>query len=629
MTNRFAVAFEPLERRELLAYANYGPVRSVRPFQDAGSSDLAVAGDGSYVILSTLTSNGTSRITASRLNAGLVVGDPIILHSFAASGISNNPLSVAMDADGDAVAVYQLYSADETTDTIVMQRISRSGVVSSAVTLATITRTSGADPYLDKPTVAMDDAGQFTVGWLEANGSTNTFHFRAFDADGSPRAAEFTVPDSSRASEVVLTLDLSVSPDGTKTAFAYASLYADSIESSLFVRRLSTTAATGDYTEHKDLKMFSSDIEVFNDGRSWVGYERRPFGSDGSSTDDVDGRVQRFDANGAKSGTPIQLGTEFGNNGKGISQPVIHRVADGGFVTAYLRDETVYAQRYSAGGVSDDAGPQDLTFGGWSNIRIGARPNGDTVVSFIPTSGTDREVHHALLTSEVAAINGSRLFILGTAHSEAISVKEKGGSIYAAVGHTALKFAKSAMNSIEVVADNGNDLIVNLSSRDIVVDAGRGNDTVHAGVAGDFISGKQGDDALFGNVGRDLLFGREGNDLLKGNDGNDFLSGDEGNDRLYGQNGADEITGNDGHDTIYGGAHRDVIFGNAGDDRIFAESGDDYIDGGDGRDLMDAGDGNDRLVSGRDSIDTLIGGTGSDMYHADYRDSVSEVEIFF
>ena len=75
------------------------------------------------------------------------------------------------------------------------------------------------------------------------------------------------------------------------------------------------------------------------------------------------------------------------------------------------------------------------------------------------------------------------------------------------------------------------------------------------------------------------------------------------------------MDGGTGSDTMFGGSGDDTMNGGTGNDRLFGRGGDDRLSGNDGADRLEGGSGDDRLDGGDDfDRDTLIGGTGSDVF---------------
>jgi RHS repeat-associated protein len=105
-------------------------------------------------------------------------------------------------------------------------------------------------------------------------------------------------------------------------------------------------------------------------------------------------------------------------------------------------------------------------------------------------------------------------------------------------------------------------------------------------VGDDILNGTAGDDTIFGGLGNDKIFGKQGQDVLSGNENDDYLDGEKGQDILI---------GGDGNDTLVGGLGNDVLKG---------ENGNDVLTGVD----VNA------INPGIEEIDTLTGGSGSDIF---------------
>jgi len=155
-----------------------------------------------------------------------------------------------------------------------------------------------------------------------------------------------------------------------------------------------------------------------------------------------------------------------------------------------------------------------------------------------------------------------------------------------------------------------------------------GNDSLPGTSGVDTIYGHGGDDRLDGQKGNDLLYGGDGNDTLQGGGGADTMFGEHGDDYYYVDNGADTVSeestagiDDGGYDKVAASisytltAHVEELdllgssningTGNAGDEWIFDNAGNNVLSGLSG---------NDTLVSTTGGIDTLLGGTGDDVY---------------
>ena len=187
----------------------------------------------------------------------------------------------------------------------------------------------------------------------------------------------------------------------------------------------------------------------------------------------------------------------------------------------------------------------------------------------------------------------------------------------------------------ETLGTNGADNLSGGSVNDTLI-GNDGNDTLIGNDGNDRLDGGNGNDSLLGGNGNDRLDGGNDNDELRGGAGNDGVSGGEGSDTLEGSSGDDLAQGQEGNDTIYGDQGNDTIYGDDflsdsvniiegafANDRLYGGEDNDTLIGGVGNDLLEGGDGDDRLSgvdpsfnvdSDFDTIDTLTGGSGSDVF---------------
>ncbi|MEZ5844293.1 MAG: Calx-beta domain-containing protein [Hyphomicrobiaceae bacterium] len=141
--------------------------------------------------------------------------------------------------------------------------------------------------------------------------------------------------------------------------------------------------------------------------------------------------------------------------------------------------------------------------------------------------------------------------------------------------------------------------------------------TWHAGAGDDRPVGTSGSDVIYGDTGNDILDGRGGADTLDGGDGNDALIFDA-TDTLFGGDGNDyaavggsagvamSFTPAQSIETVIGGSGNDVFDASAMNSGI-------TLQGRLGADHLIGGSAGDLLVGGADSdVDTLDGGSGND-----------------
>jgi hypothetical protein len=143
-----------------------------------------------------------------------------------------------------------------------------------------------------------------------------------------------------------------------------------------------------------------------------------------------------------------------------------------------------------------------------------------------------------------------------------------------------------ALDRIELVGGDGDDLFVNNTILPCVAEGDAGNDTLRGGWGADELGGGDGNDRIDGRFGNDTIHGGAGNDALNGAE---FGRNDD--IRKGGDPGADVIYGGDGDDWISGGSGRDWLSGEAGDDTLIGGAGNDTLRGGSGRDQFFGGSG--------------------------------------
>jgi len=203
-----------------------------------------------------------------------------------------------------------------------------------------------------------------------------------------------------------------------------------------------------------------------------------------------------------------------------------------------------------------------------------------------------------------AGLSGKTVNVSGTAGNDAIRVALGPGNTYSIFrGGGELRFSRTAVKSLSILAGDGNDVIELSASIDIVayIDGGAGNDNVTGGSGNDTITGGAGKNTLSGGDGDDRINGSGGRDLIFGGAGADRLYGGAGNDTIDGGGGVDRIFGGDGDDSLIGASSNDKLYGENGNDTLIGAAGADLLDGGAGTDLAD----NDPADS-RTSIEGLL-----------------------
>ena len=250
-------------------------------------------------------------------------------------------------------------------------------------------------------------------------------------------------------------------------------------------------------------------------------------------------------------------------------------------------------------------------------------PGGDPEIRATVTDWTGK----ILADRKVLSQNVGRIEVLAEDGDDVVVVDvARRCDIDGGVGKDVIK-ASDARDTID--GGEGDDFILAGGERDSIL-GGPGIDTLYGGEGEDTLDGGDDDDELWGEDGPDSLVGGEGNDVawggpgvdtLLGGDGGDTLHGDENEDFLWGGLGNDSLEGGAAVDVLRGEENDDTLDGGAGDDSLYGGPGNDRLYGGKGQDRLEGGEGLDGLLGGRDAdglpggdVDTLIGGPGPDRF---------------
>jgi Ca2+-binding RTX toxin-like protein len=547
---------ERLENRWLLALTPVSAELVVPGADPAVAADLAVAADGSYLIASAVAAAGgtTANITAVRYSpSGVPVGSPITLDTTGATflGINSPPIAASVDADGDAVVAYRR------DDGVYVVRLSKDGVAGAPLRVDT----TPADRFVHLPTVSMDDAGGFFVGWFERSDVAVFVQVRAFDADGAPRGPQFSPESASLSTGSFDGLDIAARRDGSGAIFAVGFESGEGGDGVLF-GRVSTTGVIGDLGH---VGSFGADVAVHPDGSFVIGYV--------VSTRPTSVRAQRYDADGTPVGDFISLDdlAPTGGLDSRTHSVSVDAMPDGGFVAAFVyttrvggsinpnRDvSTIYARRYDASGAPDagglvvintppfdNHGPQE----GYMRPDIGADSDGSVVAVYVQPMATSNDTYVGPAIQRRLAVRAGRLasaelFVDGTDGEDHIIVERVRNNLFVNVNGIVERFDAASVQFLSISGLGGDDDIVNASAIPSTISGGDGADTLWGGTSADHLRGFGGDDVLHGG---------DGGDHLAGGGDDDRLFGDGGDDRVDGQLGGNTLVGGDGVDTLVSG----------------------------------------------------------------------------
>jgi hypothetical protein len=180
-----------LECRPLLSFTPFGGEAVVTGGVFDPAVDVAVADDGSsHIVVTELRRGDVRHITAFRYDvSGQLLGTPITLYHYVqpSPAILSSNVSVAMDGDGDAVVAY---AVDDGADRgLFFNRISKGGEVAPTIKVA-----AREDMSVQSPSVAMNNAGEFYLGWIANVGPwDDRATVRAYNVHGASRGPEYIV----------------------------------------------------------------------------------------------------------------------------------------------------------------------------------------------------------------------------------------------------------------------------------------------------------------------------------------------------------------------------------------------------------------------------------------------------
>lgn len=609
---------EVLEQRRLMALSLASAPTPVTGAADAAMFDAAVAGDGGFIVAFVPNEN-TSELQAIRYSpTGEQMGSAMTLFS----GKPVTGLSVAMDDSGDAVVAWS--QADAQSDaSLHFERISSDGVASAPVAVA------GADFVFRQPSISMDSAGGFFLGWVRQEQPADPqsdaqfpveVKVQAFDSGGASRAAPVTIATVGDSAVGVFNVNVAAKPDGSGAVFALTYVF-EGASDDVKYGQVSTTALNGTAhsiksdTETDDPNENNPDLAVNADGSfelAYTTYEGDTVAAGGSSL-----LIQRFSADVTLEGDPILVSPRSGG-GTSFADSIIDTISidalpDGGFIAAYAQLNVadtgpVFVQRFDASGAADSDGP--LQVGARGAPVIGADAEGNAVVAIGNADlGFQARAHGNALNfarvstgADFTSVENGVLSVTGTGGDDDISVAVSGSDVVVVTRNSDSRtFAAADVTAIRVDGFDGNDVIISDTALRCSLYGGAGKDTLIGGGGSDLLSAGGGKDLLVGNAGKDRLRGGDGRDRLYGGGGDDILSGGASGDWLYGQAGNDQLNGDGGNDRLY----------------------DDYADA----DTLHGNAGNDFLITRDNAIDQIFGDGGHDIATADSMDVLTSIEV--
>jgi Ca2+-binding RTX toxin-like protein len=669
--------------------------------------DVAVDNDGDFVVA--WTSDGqdgsVEGIYTQRFDnlpatvlPSTTVGNEFQVNTF--TNGSQDDLSIAIDADGDFVITWESFGQDGDGNGIYAQRYNAAGVkIGNEFQVNTTTNSSQNDA-----SIAIDADGDFVIVWESygQDGSGNGIYAQRYNASGVRLGSEFRVNttlsfDQSNAS-------IAIDTDGD-FVIVWESFEQDGDGYGIYAQRYNAAGVRigGEFQVNTftNSRQNNASIAIDADGDFVIAWQS--FGQDGDSYGIY---AQLYNAAGVKIGSEFRVNTTTNSN---QNAPSIAIDADGDFVIAWESrgqdgsGDGVYAQRYNAAGIRIGGEFQVNTFTNdfQDNASIALDRNGNLVVAWesFEQDGSSDGIYAQRFANNIP--NSGNNSLLGTTGNDVIYGLGGNDTLDGGAGNDTLDggtgndtyIIDSLLDVVNERTNEGTDTVqasvnytlaanlenLNLTgtglngigntANNLLSDNG-GNNTFDGGAGNDTIQGNAGNDVIINSLGVDSINGGDGNDTFVldfstftnalefdgSNDSdtlsngttytsieifnltsgaeNDLLIGGSFNDNLLGSGGDDYLDGSLGNDSLDGGIGNDTIFGNLGNDTLLGGIGDDSLDGHIGNDSLGGGDGNDTLNGsfGNDSLDggigndtidgdagadSLVGGAGNDSYYVD------------
>ena len=662
---------QTLERRLMLSLTPVGGETVITGGVVDPVVDVAVADDGnSHIVVTELRRGDVRHITAFRYAAsGALLGAPITLYRYVQDGpaLLWSDVSVAMDADGDAVVAYAVDDGDD--GGLFFNRISRTGQVAPTVKVA-----AGQEMSVHSPSVTMNNGGQFYLGWIAERDAYDEAMIRAYGVDGTVRGPEYVAERTVGLAQFGTfgSIELLVQPFSSIAVFAVTLNATGDVgptARSIYYGLLNTT---GNYSPQRQIEgsgdEHSPTLALAPNSAFALGYVGQ------TSADDAR-PVMRAQLISSSSGNPVGITDNFDTSiaGSGLRAPELAfmpsiRGFGAVFVGAGEDAHRMYATQYvSQGGggaqggfavvdTEPPFGTDEFSDGKFvPAFEADAAENG--VVAYVERSTNSVRVRR--LRHTVGDLRGGDLFINGNDGPNHIIVERVRENLFVNVDGIVQRFNASAVQFLSISGLGGNDDIVNGTGLPSTIHGGDGADTIWGGVGPDRIRGFGGNDSLRGGDGDDILFGDDDNDTLHGGNGRDTLRGGLGQDALlFGEvvdpepanvsidaNGVVLVEGTDGVDNVnassdgqivvvdvnglaksfafaavklidvrgHGGRDQLIMLNLAIPSRLDGGADGDLLRGGVRGDLIRGGNGDDTMYGGRGE-DTLSGGAGNDFY---------------
>jgi uncharacterized repeat protein (TIGR01451 family) len=311
---------------------------------------VAMDADGDFVVVwlsSGQDSSGTGIYGQRYTASGVPQGSEFRVNTYT-TDLQLNP-SVAMDADGDFVVVWQSLDQDGSEYGVYGQRYSATGVVQGDE-FRVNTYTTSIQRFAS---VAMDADGDFVVVWesFGQEGSNLGVYAQRYNASGIPQGNEFRANTNTTGNYSIPSVAMDASGN---FVIAWGSYGQDGSEWGVYAKQYNASGVA----QGPEFKVNTYTIGAQH-------YPSVAMDADGDfviawSSDDQDGSSvgiysQRYDISGTPQGSEFQVNT-YTTNVQGLGR--VRLDADGDFVIVWHSTDQdgssdgVYAQKYYADGVA-------------------------------------------------------------------------------------------------------------------------------------------------------------------------------------------------------------------------------------------------------------------------------------
>ena len=622
--------------------------------------------DGGFVVAwaSYGEDGGALGVIGQRFDAdGQRLGNSFVINSFTDN--SQDLPALAALSNGGFVAVWASYrQGDSMTWSLRSQMFDANGV---AVGAEWAVEPDGVNPQTT-PVVAGLEDGRFVVVWSESgsDGPSDGVRARVFEASGVAAGDAFQVNTETSGNQNAPSV--AALSDG---GFIIAWQSSDAQDGSMygvFAQRYSADATSVGPEFQVNTTIFGSQgtpaVGSMPDGGFVIAWN-----SDNGTTTDFDViQAQRYDRNGDRVGTEVQIHDDLRAD---QSHPAIAVATTGAFMLGWesyywadrdgdgimarlfaaelwgTSDADVIADSIGADFIHGQDGDDSLSGEAGNDTLIGGAGD-DTLIGGVGNDLLDGGVGTDLAdggagndTFRLTGFAFADHFIGGEGVDRLLIEPSAGPDQANNVWYDAARQQAGMVGIAGLVTLDGIEEISLQGDYDALFTGDTGDDVFRT---------DQGNDTLIGNGGDDLLESGSGDDILRGGAGNDTLNGGDGVDIVdYAEDvysgplhvnltagiatetagGTDILidvevfrgTRYGDYFTAEGSLQSAFVYASGGNDTLIGGIGHDGLWGGDGEDVLVGGAGNDILLAGEteaDLRDRVYGGAGDDSIDGGY-----------